>query len=164
MFEIDYRIVQCEYDEFIGQNGFLKIKCNDSWYGDIYSPNIEKYMDKISLDDWFERLYRVIKYLNEKDFVALSDVESFNVWIVFQKKNKKVIVSLMNAEKKQGSSDIEFKLENMTNGKWTNKVVDLEQMIDEIVKKTKEYINYIKTKNNDNSMVKKIILKFDSIL
>ena len=28
MFELYYRVVHSEYDDFVGQNGFFQIKCN----------------------------------------------------------------------------------------------------------------------------------------
>ena len=92
MFELNYRIVHSEYDDFIGQNGFFQIRCNECIYGEIYPKELETIMDKVSLYDWFERLARVIKYLMTKDYVALSDVESYNTWIEFRKKNEEVIV------------------------------------------------------------------------
>lgn len=78
MFELYYRVVHSEYDDFVGQNGFFQIKCNECKYGEIYPKELETVMDKVSLYDWFERLARVIKYLSLKDYVALSDVESYN--------------------------------------------------------------------------------------
>ena len=55
----------------------FQIKCNECKYGEIYPKELETVMDKVSLYDWFERLARVIKYLSLKDYVALSDVESY---------------------------------------------------------------------------------------
>lgn len=89
MFTLDYRIVHSEYDDFIGENGFLQIKCNECKYGEMYPKELETIMDKVSLYDWFDRLVRVVKNLLTKDYVALSDVESYNTWIEFHKKMKK---------------------------------------------------------------------------
>ena len=71
MFELYYRVVHSEYDDFVGQNVFFQIKCNECKYGEIYPKELETVMDKVSLYDWFERLARVIKYLSLKDYVAL---------------------------------------------------------------------------------------------
>ena len=105
MFELYYRVVHSEYDDFVGQNGFFQIKCNECKYGEIYPKELETVMDKVSLYDWFERLARVIKYLSLKDYVALSDVESYNTWIEFRKTNEEVMVSIVKAEKEEGSHD-----------------------------------------------------------
>ena len=128
MFELNYRIVHSEYDDFIGQNGFFQIKCNECIYGEIYPKELETIMDKVSLYDWFERLARVIKYLMTKDYVALSDVESYNTWIEFRKKNEEVIVSIVKAEKKEGSHDIEFVLKDPIAGEWEKQVIHYNQL------------------------------------
>lgn len=44
----------------------------------MYPKEIETIMDKVSLYDWFERLARVINILNIKEYVVLSDIESYN--------------------------------------------------------------------------------------
>ena len=93
-FKLEYRIVLCD-DDFNGQNGFFQIKCNNYNYGEIYPKELETVMDKVSLFDWFERLIRVVKYLMTEDYVVLSDVESYNVWIEFQKKDEKIIISVV---------------------------------------------------------------------
>lgn len=49
MFELDYRVVLNEYDDFVGQHGFFQIKCNDYIYGEMYPRAIEEFMDKVSL-------------------------------------------------------------------------------------------------------------------
>lgn len=40
MFELDYRIVQCEYDDFYGENGFIQMKYNGCSYGEIYPKEL----------------------------------------------------------------------------------------------------------------------------
>ena len=97
MFTLDYRIVHSEYDDFVGENGFLQIKCNECKYGEMYPKELETIMDKVSLYDWFDRLVRVVKNLLTKDYVALSDVESYNTWIEFHKKNEEIIISMPNS-------------------------------------------------------------------
>ena len=66
MFTLDYRIVHSEYDDFVGENGFLQIKCNECKYGEMYPKELETIMDKVSLYDWFDRLVRVVKNLLTK--------------------------------------------------------------------------------------------------
>ncbi len=133
MFELDYRIVHSEYDDFAGQHGFFQIKCNNCIYGEMYPKKIEEFMDKVSIYDWFERLAKVIKNLMEKDYVALSDVESYNTWLVFQKRSEEVIISIVKARKEQGSHDIEFSLINPEAGEWMGQIVGFEQLKQEIL-------------------------------
>ncbi len=143
MFELNYRIVPNEYDDFVGQNGFFQIKCNGYIYGEIYPQEIEEFMDKVSLYDWFERMAKVIKSLMIKDYVALSDVESYNTWIVFEKRNEDVIISIVKALKEQGSHDVEFSLKDPKDGKWINQIISFEQLKREVIKKGREYIKNI---------------------
>ena len=164
MFEIAYRIVHSEYDDFMGQHGFFQIKCNDYIYGEMYPREIESVMAKVSLYDWFERLAKVIKNLMTKDFVALSDVESYNTWIAFQRRNEEVIISIAKAKKEQGSHDIEFFLTKPEAGEWTNQAISFEQMKQEIVEKGKEYIKNIESANKEHILVDSIKKRFDDII
>ncbi|MBQ5560021.1 MAG: hypothetical protein IIT46_09640 [Lachnospiraceae bacterium] len=129
MFEVEYRIVNSEYDEYIGQNGFLKIRCNNCSYGEIYPKEIEEFMDKVSLFDWFYRLIKVVEYLETKEYVALSDVESYNTWIVFKRINENVEISVVKAKKKDNSRDIEFELEEISDGDLEKQIVVYKQFL-----------------------------------
>lgn len=164
MFELNYRIVHNEYDDFVGQHGFLQIKCNDCIYGEIYPKEIEMVMDKVPLYDWLERLVKVINYLMTKDYVALSDVESYNTWIVFQKRNKKVVISILKAKKEQGSQDIEFFLKDPEAGEWINQTVSFEQLQQEVMEKARAYIKDILINNKENELAVKIKKSFEEIL
>ena len=156
MFRLDYRIVYTNYDDFIGQNGFLQIRCNEYRYGEIYPKELEVFVDKVSLYDWFERLVRVMKNLMTKDYVVLSDVESYNTWIEFQKKKGMVIISIVEAEKKQGSKDIEFSLKEPASGAWTDQVISYKQLKTEIMEKAEEYIEIISVGNTKNLRINRL--------
>lgn len=127
MFELNYRIVHNEYDDFVGQHGFFQIKCNDC-------------------------------------IVALSDVESYNTWIVFQKRNEKVIISILKAKKEQSSQDIEFLLKDPEAGEWINQTVFFEQLQQEVMEKGRAYIKDILINNKENELVVKIKESFEEIL
>lgn len=163
MFKLDYRIVHSEYDDFVGQNGFLQIKCNECKYGEIYPKELEMVMDKISLYDWFERLARVIKYLMTKDYVVLSDVESYNTWIEFHRKNEEVVISIVKAEKEQGSQDIEFSLKESNAGEWADQVINFSQFKTEIIEKAREYTEIIIANNAENLDITKLKENLDTL-
>jgi len=156
MFELDYKIVHSEYDDFIGQNGYFQIKCNEHKYGEIYPKELEMVMDKVSLYDWFERLVRVIKCLMTENYVALSDVESHNTWIEFCKKNEEITVSVVKAEKEDGSRDIEFNLKEPIAGEWEKQVIRYSQLKTEIIEKMREYVEFITTSNMKNPEIDKM--------
>lgn len=163
MFEINYRIVHSKYDDFAGQHGFFQINCNNNFYGEMYPKETEKIMDTVSIYDWFERLARVIKSLMTKDYVALSDVESYNTWVVFQKRCKEVIISIVKAKKESGSYDIEYFLNDPEAGEWVNQVVNFEQLKEEVTEKGKEYVNNILSTNYERIFIDKIKRAFDEI-
>lgn len=163
MFKINYRIVHSRYDDFIGQHGFFQIICNGNKYGEMYSEEIEAIMDKVSLYDWFERLARVINILNIKEYVVLSDVESYNTWIEFLKKNEEVLVSIVKAKKDQGSHDIEFILKAPQVGEWGNQVVSFKQFRKEVLEKGTEYIGKIFEDNPPNILINDLVQKFKDI-
>lgn len=163
MFELDYRIVHNEYDDFAGQYGFFQIKCNGYTYGEMYPKELEEIMGKVSLYDWFERLARVIKNLMTHDYVALSDVESYNTWMVFQKRNRQVVISIVKAKKEQGSKDIEFVLKKPEAGEWTNQIIVFEQLKEEVIKKGREYIENVLLMNKAAVSTDKIKREFDEI-
>lgn len=163
MFELKYRIVHSEYDDFMGQHGFIQIRCNDYDYGEMYPRKIEMVMDKVSLYDWFERLARVIKALMTSEYVVLSDVESYNTWIEFQKKDKEVVISIVKAEKEEGSQDIEFHLKNPETGEWGNQTIGFNELKKEILEKGMNYIKDIDAFDEENSLIRKIKQEFKEI-
>lgn len=163
MFTLDYRIVHSEYDDFIGEDGFWQIKCNECKYGEMYPKELETIMDKVSLYDWFDRLVRVVKNLLTKDYVALSDVESYNTWIEFHKKNEEVVISIVKAEKEQGSRDIEFNLRESIAGEWTDQVINFSQLKTEIIEKAREYIQIIIANNAENLEIIKLKENLDTL-
>lgn len=149
MFELNYRVIQSEEDDFIGQNGLFQIKCNDFYYGEM----IENFIYNESLYNWFERLIRVAKNLMTREYVVLSDVETYNIWIEFKRKKNYLLISIVKAEKKQGSQDIEFALDEVQLGEWGNQSVFFEQFKEEIIKKGKAYIKEIMPYNLENQLV-----------
>ena len=163
MFKINYRIVHSRYDDFIGQHGFFQIICNGNEYGEMYSKEIETIMDKVSLYDWFERLARVVDNLNIKEYVVLSDVESYNTWIEFIKKNEEILVSIVKAKKDEGSHDIEFILKDPQIGKWGNQAVSFEQFRKEVLEKGTEYIREVFEDNPENDLINKLTQRFNDI-
>ena len=163
MFKLEYRIVLSDDDDFEGQNGFLQIKCNDYKYGEMYPKELETVMDKVSLFDWFERLIKVVKYLMTEDYVVLSDVESYNIWIEFQKSSEEVMISVVKAKKELGTQDIEFILGEPVEREWTVSQISYNQLKMEVVNKASEYIAYV-VANDKSSSIDKIKEELEEIL
>ena len=163
MFEIFYEIVCDEVDDFVGQNGFLQIRCNEFQYGEIYPKEIADIMDRDALFDWMERLIRVLIYLKTYNYVVLSDVESYNTWLEFKRDNDDLIVSVIEAEKNIGSKDIEFSVSNRKNGEWYGQRIHFNEFERELNIKVGNYIKYIKENNAINNDIESLQKKYDSI-
>lgn len=156
MIEIKYRIVLHDYDDFKGQNGFFQIKCHDFAYGDMYPSEIEHSMDTIDLYDWFERMLKILFWLKTKDFVALSDTESYNTWITFSRINSNVILGIRLAKKENGIQAIEFQLHEPTMGEWIDQTISYHQLREEVLKKSRMYLNDLNNMNADHKYIEKL--------
>ena len=129
----------------------------------MYPKELETVMDKVSLFDWFERLIKVVKYLMTEDYVVLSDVESYNIWIEFQKSSEEVMISVVKAKKELGTQDIEFILGEPVEREWTVSQISYNQLKMEVVNKASEYIAYV-VANNKSSSIDKIKEELEEIL
>ena len=155
MFKIRYKIINSDYDDFVGQNGFFQLECNGYLYGEIYPIEFENVMDKVSIYDWFERLIRVSFNILKKNYVVLSDVESYNTWIEFKKENKNLIISIVQACK-DSTKDIEYHLIKTKYGEWYGQKVLLYQFIEEVTFNANKYIKYVICHNKTNKTFKKL--------
>lgn len=99
-----------------------------------------------------------------KEYVALSDVESYNTWIEFQKRNEQVVIGIVKAKKEQGSHDIEFKLKQAEPGEWDGQVSSFYQFKKEVTAKGKAYIGDIVAINARNIQIEKIEKVFEEII
>lgn len=159
MFELLYKVVKSKDDDFIGENGFFKLKVNDYIYGEIYSDELDDVMEKESIYDWMERLCRVIKELKINKKVYLSDVESYNTWLEFEIVDDSILINEVKSLKEKGSKDLEYHLENFIKKEWNNPKVKYKEFRSEITAKLNDYRKYIIKNNTNNSMVKELAEK-----
>lgn len=141
MFSADYRIILHDYDDVLGEAGFFRIRCGPLSYGEFFSPEIEMKMSTVWLLNWFEKLIEVCLLLREKQYIALSDVESYNAWIEFKRSNDNVFINVVYSESlhrdamlfKEISVDIPRKLSH-------DACCLFSQMNKEIIQKATNYI------------------------
>ena len=164
MFEINYAIVQNEYDDFTGEDGYLQIKINNYQFGEIYPEELYDIMPTVSLRDWMERLIRVCKYLETYDYVALSDVDSYNGWIEFKRMAQNVLISIVRAAKKNGTQDIELSLEDPVVSEWADQAVSYAEFKKELLDKAGEYLKFLIAHNADDGMFKDFRRKYEIFL
>ena len=88
IFEVQYKIVSADRDDYAGENGFLQICVNEFRYGNIWPDELDGVMETLCLCDWMERPVRVCTLLKANEYVALSDVDSYNIWLEFRKKDQ----------------------------------------------------------------------------
>ncbi|MBQ6462111.1 MAG: hypothetical protein IJJ59_02165 [Pseudobutyrivibrio sp.] len=165
MFEIEYRIICNEDDDYNGQNGYLKLSFNDKTYGDMYAEELDGIMEQEHLSFWFHELCLVVIYLEKHEYVVLNDVDSNNIWIEFKRKNDDLIVSIINNEDKDGRKFIEFKIDNPKIHKafWGNEHISYTEFKEKIILASREYINYLNLYNSSNEVIKKLEHDMDLI-
>ncbi len=156
MFQINYRIVYNDWDDFPGQNGFFQIQCNDCKYGEIYAEEIESFISKADLNWWFERLTQVARHLLTKEQVALHDMESYDLWIEFRRNKDDLSIDLIKAMPPNGTRGIEFELDGIEHGEWGNQHVSFLQFKGEVIEKTTLYLNEIRKDCTDAVLMKKL--------
>lgn len=74
----------------------------------------------------------------------------------FRKTNEEVMVSIVKAEKEEGSHDIEFNLKEPIAGEWEKQVIRYSQLKTEIIEKLGEYVEFITISNTEHPEIEKI--------
>ena len=70
--------------------------------------------------------------------------------------NEEVMVSIVKAEKEEGSHDIEFNLKEPIAGEWEKQVIRYSQLKTEIIEKLGEYVEFITISNTEHPEIEKI--------
>ena len=161
MFEITYRINTAEldwlkttsvgeFDEGAGgeTEGFMKLEFDKCEYG--YCIETEGAEGGDLLTNWFISLLTSIIVLEKKNYVAISDIESYNTWLEFKREGSKLIVSIIKAEKGSGSSFVEStKILNGERGNWYGIAIDIHQFKVEVVEKARQYLDELRRMNSN---------------
>ena len=149
MFTIKYKVSKQRYNDFIGEMGYYQIKCNDKLYGEIYPDELEDIMGTEYLYDWFEELLQIAIELNERDYIALNNIESNNRWLEFAKQQNEILISVVKSEKQNGVGFIVYNLQEKSydeNLLKEEKVI-YKDFIREILIKSNKYLNEVKQLN-----------------
>jgi len=161
MLKVNYRITDSieelnnlseqEIEEGGVIEGYFELVVNNQNYGYFKKGPLQKderWSELITT--WFEGLLTILlKINNGHSYVVISDIDSYNTWIEFKTlKNKNINVSVIEADKKDGSQQIETTPpENIVPSDWANEEVSYDQMHHEITKKATEYIAEVATIN-----------------
>lgn len=156
MFEIKFRIIEDEallkewdaitFDLEGDLEGFFALKINNKSYG-YYHDNVLKdgEVGFELITQWFENLINVSIMLKNSNYVALSDIESYNTWIEFKLINKdNLLISIIENDKKDGfNAIVTTKFKEYSYSEWRNASITLEEFEEEVISKTESYINCI---------------------
>lgn len=141
MFSLDYRIVLHDYDDVLGESGFFRIECDTLKYGDFFPPEIEMNMSTVWLLNWFEKLTEICIILRGGHYVALSDAESYNAWLEFERSDDKIFLNIIYTDSLYRDAILFKKIPEDIHRKLPHDVVCLfSQMIKEIIQKATCYI------------------------
>jgi len=160
MFEIKYRLSAKEYETLYGDKGYYQMCYNDNSYGEIYAEEIEEVMGTTYLYDWLKDMVQIAIELHSKKYVALSNIESHNQWIEFEKDNNNLYIRIVTADKPNGVGFIVYKLSNRkyeeSNG--SNSHVSFAEFKKEIITKCNSYILDISEINHKSNNKQKICI------
>lgn len=139
-----------KFDEEGDIEGFFELDFNGYSYGYYHSRplgNDEKGFDLLT--NWFERLIKLVFYLNKNDYVAISDIESYNTWIEFMKQDQDTLkVSIIENSNKSELSDIVMhRFSQYEYSDWRDVTVLIEDLKNELIHKTEVYIEQIRRLN-----------------
>ncbi|MNO58777.1 hypothetical protein D3C76_493480 [compost metagenome] len=155
-----------KFDEEGDIEGFFELDFSGYSYGYYHSGplgNDEKGFDLLT--NWFERLIKLVLYLNTNDYVAISDIESYNTWIEFVKKDQNTLkVSIIKNSNKSGLSDIVMhRFSQYKYSDWRDVTVLMEDFKNELIHKTELYIEQIR-RLNEHLIESKRIKILDNLL
>lgn len=160
MFEIKFRIIEDEallkewdastFDYEGDLEGFFALNFNNKLYG-YYHDKVLKAgeMGFELITQWFENLIKVGIMLKSCNYVALSDIESYNTWIEFKLVNKdKLLISIIENDKKDGlDAIVTTQFKEYSYSEWRNVLISLEEFKEEAIKQAKYYIECVKEIN-----------------
>lgn len=154
MFEILYRITD-KTDELITLDenfdgggdieGFFAINVNGNFYGHYHGNPLKEGEEGWDLlTGWFARLILAYQKLCDSDYVAVNNIESYNSWIEFKRKQEWIIVSIVEVEKPSGTMEVELiPLKKIVYGEWHSESIKLTEFHDELVNKASMYLDEI---------------------
>jgi len=130
-------------------SGFFAINVNGYHYGHYHNFPLQSGECGLeSISNWFLVLIRAYQELNRSDYVAVSDIESFIVWIEFRKIQDIVEINIIRAEKPDGTTELRLTpFEDFEYGKWYIQLIKSGEFHDESVERRNESIKLSKLRS-----------------
>ena len=145
MFEIKYKIISDDSDDYYGQNGYFQIVCNGHTFGFVFESDVS--ICCVDLENWMIGLIDVLMIIKKNQSCYLCDTESFETWLSFKRHDDYVIIAVIKGTRQIGSKQIELALSDIRPGDWDNQYVLYEDFKYEILRVVKLYLNEISLKN-----------------
>jgi len=164
LFKINYRItdsfeeIRSLSSEDFHIEGFFEMVFNKNRYGNYHNKILKDGEQGLeSITSWLERLLRACFILLSSDYLLISDVESYNIWVEFRKKGDLIFASVIEAEKVDGSSDLEIvQLTEVNYPNWSNEQISFDELVNEVISKTEAFISEV-CRINENLQYSRMI-------
>jgi hypothetical protein len=177
MFKINYRITEkeksllkdlSEQDLYDGGHieGFFEIIVNNEHYGYYKSDNLHSDEEGFDLlTTWFGGLLETLILLrNNNTYVALSDIDSYNIWLEFKKVNNDfVLISVIKGEKIGLDQVITKPPKNKTYSDWKEEKIFYKEMCYEVLNKANKFITEV-SKINSKLLQSLIFVKLQNLI
>ena len=162
MFEISYRISLKWYDNFIGEDGYYKMRWHDKTYGEIFPEELDGIMGIEYLYDWFKSMTSLALVLAEKNYAAWNDIESPCLWIEFVKKGEQLFIRLVRADK-QMKGRLDYVVHHLENIEYMdvseqNQPINYVEFVDELLLKCGAYLKELELLNHAGQGIEEIKL------
>ena len=149
MFEIRYRILNNDSDDYYGQNGYFQIICNEYTFGYMLESDVE--ICSVDIENWMIGFLDVLSNIKKGRRCYLCDTESHETWFSFDIKDNYVIMSLIKAERIIGSKQIELFLPEIRPGGMEKQYIRFEDFESEILRVVNIYFQEV-SRNNMNDI------------
>lgn len=176
MFKLEYQIF--ETDEELNKNidlmkkegmntiyGYILLTFNSNKIGDLISnygiidPNLEEnemYLYEENLCWWFDTLFRVIKLLDDYDYVRFKELESLDAWLSLEKDDKKLkVISFYYYDKK--AIDVISTEKVYSDNVEFHEEIDVEEFKTNIIIQAKKFIKELEEINPDLLQLSEVI-------
>lgn len=137
------------FDNESDLEGFFALNFDGNLYGYYHNnPLKENERGTELITNWFVSLLQAFLVFQKTKYVAVNDIESFNTWIEFKMEEDQILVSIVEAEKEDGS--MEFRtvpFERFNYGRWKNIRLDVKEYHNQLVLSTSRYLTEISNIN-----------------
>ncbi|WJE54720.1 hypothetical protein QRE66_11090 [Bacillus cereus] len=154
MFEIKYKLFVDEYDSnagIKGTEGYFSLIIDNEQYGNYLDEEVDDFL--VSVYWSFVYLIEAASTLKNNSTVYISDIETPKTWLEIKKSsdNSMLYFSEIEAQKQEGMRAVEPKMNGdiyYTDDELKNKNVTTKAFLDELLGKSRKYLEDLKVLND----------------